>query len=228
MNKNFFSISIIISCIILALSILIISNQDKIFKPKEVPLPEPVNIQPVNESDHILGNPNAPIIIVEYSDFECPYCQVFHKTMQRIMDEFGKEGQVAWVYRHFPIVDSHPNSYTIAMASECVANWEKRESFWAFSDIIFNKTIPKDLSLAEMAIIAEELGMPQENFISCVNKQSHSQKIDLDIEDGKRIYENDAAEFGTPYNIIITKNGIISVAGAAPYDVLKEIILQNL
>ena len=54
-------------------------------------------LAPVTNDDHIRGNPNAPVKIVEYSDMECPFCKRFHTTMQQVMDEYGKDGKVAWV-----------------------------------------------------------------------------------------------------------------------------------
>src|SRR5688572_26470868 len=57
-------------------------------------------INPLSEADHFRGNPNAPIVVVEYSDFDCPFCKNFHETMTQIMDEYGVDGNVAWVYRH--------------------------------------------------------------------------------------------------------------------------------
>ena len=77
-----------------------------------------INIKPVSASDHILGNPNADIVIVEFSDLECPFCKNFHITMQQIMEDFGKDGRVAWVYRHFPLTQLHPKAQVEAEATE--------------------------------------------------------------------------------------------------------------
>ncbi|KKQ77558.1 MAG: Sodium/proton antiporter, partial [Parcubacteria group bacterium GW2011_GWA1_38_7] len=61
----------------------------------------------ISDSDHVRGNPDAPVKIVEYSDTECPFCKRFHSTMQEVMNEYGKDGKVAWVYRHFPLDQLH-------------------------------------------------------------------------------------------------------------------------
>lgn len=84
------------------------------------------------EGDHILGNPEAPIKIIEYSDFECPYCKVFHVTLNKIVTE--SNGNVSWVYRHWPL---HQNSFEKAVASECVAQIKGNEAFWKYSDLLF-------------------------------------------------------------------------------------------
>lgn len=89
-------------------------------------------IEPVNDSDHLLGNPNAPVLMVEYSDLECPFCQRFHPTMKQALDEY--EGQIAWVYRHFPLDALHPNARKAAEASECVAKVAGNDKFWEFID----------------------------------------------------------------------------------------------
>ena len=97
------------------------------------------NITPVNENDHIRGNPNAPLVIVEYSDFDCPFCKTFHTTMQQIMDEYGPTGEVAWVYRQLPLTSLHPSAAHIAEASECVAELGGDEAFWKFADMVFGE-----------------------------------------------------------------------------------------
>ena len=77
-------------------------------------------VRPVTREDHIKGNPDAPIKIVEYSDFECPFCKRFHDTMNEVMSEVDN-GQVAWVFRHFPLDQLHPvKARAVAVASECV------------------------------------------------------------------------------------------------------------
>ena len=69
-----------------------------------------IDVAPVTDKDHIRGNPNAPIVIVEYSDFDCPFCKNFHETMNQIMEDYGLNGNVAWVYRHFPRAVNAPTN----------------------------------------------------------------------------------------------------------------------
>ncbi|MEZ4200396.1 MAG: thioredoxin domain-containing protein [Candidatus Paceibacterota bacterium] len=95
-------------------------------------------MNPITADDHILGNPNAPIMIVEYSDFDCPFCKAFHEVMQQIINEHGVTGEVAWVYRHYSINGSHPNATTLAVASECVADLGGNDA-WKFIDLIFGE-----------------------------------------------------------------------------------------
>lgn len=94
-----------------------------------------VKIRPVTSDDHIVGNINAKIVIVEYSDLDCPFCKSFHNTMHRVVKE--SNGDVAWVYRHYPITQLHPNAYQKAEATECA--WEQggNTAFWKYADKVF-------------------------------------------------------------------------------------------
>ena len=96
-----------------------------------------VNIKAVSDSDYILGNPNAPVKIVEFSDLECPFCKRFHATLQQVMNEYGKDGRVAWVYRHLPLESIHPQARPLAEGSECVAELGGNDAFWEYADLVF-------------------------------------------------------------------------------------------
>ncbi len=88
-------------------------------------------MRPAREDDHIRGSADAEVTIVEFSDFDCPFCQRFHPTLERAVEEY--DGRVAWVYRHFPIEQLHPNAPALAVASECVAKLEGNDAFWEFA-----------------------------------------------------------------------------------------------
>lgn len=96
--------------------------------------PALTSIPKVSEADHLRGSANATIVLVEYSDFECPFCQSFHPTMTQIMAEYGD--RVAWVYRHYPLA-FHPQAQKAAEASECVAKLSNDETFWQYADSLF-------------------------------------------------------------------------------------------
>lgn len=113
---------------------------------KEDRNPMSVPINPVTLDDHIIGDINAKIIIVEYSDFECPFCKVFHKTMHEVIKNSG--GEVAWVYRHFPIPGLHPKAFHEAEATECAWEQKGNDGFWKYADKIFDIT-PSNNGLLE-------------------------------------------------------------------------------
>ncbi|MFA6257325.1 MAG: thioredoxin domain-containing protein [Candidatus Paceibacterota bacterium] len=101
----------------------------------DVPLKK-APITPVSIDDHIVGDlNNAKLVIVEYSDLECPFCQRFHGVMKQIVAE--SDGSIAWVYRHFPLVQIHQNAFNAAMASECAVAQKGNDAFWKYADRAF-------------------------------------------------------------------------------------------
>lgn len=98
--------------------------------------PVDTEMRPVSRDDHILGDINAEIIIVEYSDLDCPFCKVFHNTMHQVVEK--SEGKVAWVYRHYPIPQLHPNAPKKAEETECAWELGGNEAFWKYTDKVFS------------------------------------------------------------------------------------------
>jgi protein-disulfide isomerase len=92
------------------------------------------NVDPVTNADHLRGNPEAPVIIVEYSDIDCPFCQRVHPILASIVED--RPDDVAWVYRHFPIPSLHPDAPAKAEAAECVAAQTDNETFWEYLDLL--------------------------------------------------------------------------------------------
>jgi len=95
-----------------------------------------VKVSPVTAADHLRGNPDADVKLVEYSDTECPFCQRFHATMLQVMAEYEKGGKVAWVYRYFPLDQLHSKARHEAVATECAFKIGGIEKFWAYLDTI--------------------------------------------------------------------------------------------
>lgn len=181
--------------------------------------PSPV-VEPVTEDDHIRGNPNAAIMIVEYSDYDCPFCKNFHDTMNRIMDEYGVDGKVAWVYRHFPLVQLHPNAPRIAEAAECVAELAGNEAFWTFSDLIFNERQTNEATdISRLPEFAETAGADRNEFELCYNSRKYQDAIAQDVDAAIA-----AGGRGTPHSIVIVgdQQGVIN--GAQPYSTVKQIV----
>ena len=115
------------------------------------------SVAKVTRDDHILGDINAPVKIIEFSDPECPYCKRFHTTMEQIIAEYGKGGQVAWVYRHFPLDSIHPKSRKEAEAIECAGEQGK---FWEYTSKIYEVTPSNNkLDPNQLYKIAIDLGL---------------------------------------------------------------------
>jgi len=92
-----------------------------------------LNVDPVTEKDHIQGSADAPVVIIEYSDTECPFCQRYYETLKQVIS--SNKDKVAWVYRHFPL-DMHPRARKEAEALECAAELGGNEKFWEYMDMI--------------------------------------------------------------------------------------------
>lgn len=181
------------------------------------------SVKPVDADDHLRGNPDAPIKIVEFSDLECPFCKRFHFTMQQVIDNY--EDQVAWVYRHLPLTSLHPKAFKEAEATECAAELGGNGAFWAYVDRIFEITPSNNgLDLDKLPEIAEEIGLDRGEFETCLNSGRHASGIDEDMEDAAN-----SGGRGTPYSVMIV-NGeqFVPINGAQPYESVKLIIDQAL
>jgi protein-disulfide isomerase len=180
-----------------------------------------IEINPITNKDHIRGNPNAPVKIVEFSDTECPFCKRFHQTMKQVLDEYGKNGQVAWVYRHFPLDTIHPKSPKEAQATECASELGGNDKFWAYLDRLFEVTPSNNgLDLKELPKIAAYVGLEKERFIECLNSGKYSQHVSSDASDAI----NSGGQ-GTPWSIVIAPNGKkFPLSGAQPYSAVKQLI----
>lgn len=221
MNKVFIPISIVVSGLIIAGAIYLTTRQQE--APTSAGEDVELAIAPIDKSDHIMGNPDAEIVIVEYSDFECPYCKGFHATMNKIMEEYGPTGKVAWVYRQFPLVQIHKAAQPAAEASECVAKLGGNDKFWAFSNDII-PAAPQSLSTEGLLAAAIKVGINESEFKACLASDYPKQEVAKDVADGNAIAKVDK-QFGTPYNILISKSGGQTVIkGNQPYANVKGAI----
>ena len=178
------------------------------------------NIAPVTAEDHIRGNPNAPLMIVEYSDFDCPYCKSFHVTMQKIIEEYGPSAKVAWVYRHFPLTSLHPSAAYIAEASECVAELGGNEAFWKFSDMVFGERGTNDLTdVSLLPSYADAAGVSITAYEECVESGRNREKVEEDAANAQMIGAR-----GTPHSIILVGDQKMPINGAESYEQVKILI----
>lgn len=181
---------------------------------------EAKKVPPVTDSDRINGSKDADILMIEYSDFECPYCEKFHPTANQAMDEYGDK--IAWVYRHYPL-SFHPRALPAANASECVYHLAGNDAFWKFVNTVFGnqeKYLPDD-GLAEAAVAS---GANKSDFQSCFSSSKYQNDID-----NMQTAGTNAGITGTPGIFIINKKGgIWLVPGAVPYEMLKATIDEAL
>ncbi len=175
-----------------------------------------VKLVPVSAKDHLLGSRSAEIIIVEYSDIECPFCKIFHNTMNQIMKDY--DGQVAWVYRHLPIPQLHSKAIKEAEATECVAELGGNLAFWQYLDKLFETTGSNDsLDLAQLPILAKAVGVNEQAFNTCLSSGKYTEAVKASAAEG---FASGAR--GTPFSIIM-KDGkqVGSINGAEPLANIK-------
>lgn len=177
------------------------------------------NIKPITNADHIKGNLDAPVKIVEFSDLECPFCKRFHPTLQQAVDEY--DGQVAWVYRHFPLDQLHSKARKEAQATECANELGGNGGFWAYTDKLFEITPANNgLDLSLLPQIAGDIGLDRGKFEECLNSDKYEQHIEDDYQDAIA-----SGGRGTPYSVVIAPNGkTFPLSGAQPYSAVKSII----
>lgn len=185
------------------------------------PVEEAKDVDKVTKSDHIRGDlGKAKVALIEYSDFECPFCKQFHATAQQAVDEY--DGQLVWIWRHFPIEQLHSKAPKEAEASECVFELGGDTAFWKFADRIFEVSPGNNgLDLTTLPDIAEFAGVSRSEFQKCLDSGKQAKKVQEGYQSGVR-----AGVSGTPGNILMNlKTGQTQlIPGAVPLDSLKTAI----
>jgi protein-disulfide isomerase len=182
---------------------------------------EPVKIS--IDNDPIIGNPNAPITIVEFSDFQCPFCARFHtQTLPSLLEEYIEQGKVKLVFRDFPIQSIHPNALPASVAAECANDQNK---FREMHDALFenqnswNRLETVD-ALSLFSKYASEMQLDQESFDSCLTSGKHIPEIQNDLSDGR-----DYGVTGTPgFFVGNDQIGFVELKGAQPFESFKKVI----
>ncbi len=167
----------------------------------------------VTSDDHVKGPENAKVTLVEYSDFECPYCAKHKETVDQIVEKYGN--QVRVVFRHFPL-SFHPNAEKAAEASECAAEQGK---FWEMHDKIFAANDAGTMSVDKWKEEAKNLGLNTKKFNECLDSGKYADNISDESASGAA-----AGVEGTPATFV---NGEL-VSGALPFDQFKQIIDSKL
>ncbi len=186
-----------------------------------VPPPQAAVVAPkIGPEDHVRGDKNAKVALVEYSDLECPFCKTFHKTALQVMDEY--KGKIKWVYRHYPL-SFHANAQKEAEASECVADLGGEDAFWKYIDAIYERTTANGTGFAldKLAPLAVEMGVNEAKFTECLDSGKNTQKVKDQMAQGSK-----EGVSGTPGNILLEiKSGkTVVIPGAVPLDQIKPSI----
>lgn len=173
----------------------------------------------LTDDDHIRGNKDAEIVLIEYTDFECPFCAQFHPTTAQILEDYGDK--VALVYRNYPL-EFHPNAQKAGEAGECVAKLGGDDAYWKYADAIFAKNDELGGKISPEAITeaAQTAGVNMTNFQTCLDSGEMAQVVKDDMAEGAA-----AGVQGTPGTFIVTKDGAQElIPGAYPLAQVKTII----
>ncbi|MES1934321.1 hypothetical protein T35B1_17031 [Salinisphaera shabanensis T35B1] len=167
------------------------------------------------ERDHILGDPDAPVSLIVYDDFECPFCKRHQDTIKRVPDLY--EGRVNVVLRHLPLAMHNPVAQDEALLSKCVAREGGNDAFWQFVDSVFEQSggNGRGLSRVAMDTVLSDLGLEPQAVRDCVdsNRDALIAEIDADIQDASVVGVR-----GTPGNVIINNDSgkAVRLNGARP------------
>ncbi|MEI6480311.1 MAG: thioredoxin domain-containing protein [bacterium] len=211
---------------------------------------EALNVAPPTSTDSILGNLNADVVVIEYSDTECPFCKVFHNTMQQVMNQYGKDNKVAWIYRYMPLDSLHKKARKEAQAVECAKQQGGNDTFWKYVNEVYSRTNSND-SLPETSLsqIAKDLKLDMTKWTTCLTTDATASVVAAQEQTGV-----DAGVQGTPNNFLVFKKPlsdnqinnlitafakypegtirisddgkIVNLGGAMPYN-LMSIVIDN-
>ncbi|MEX2405678.1 MAG: thioredoxin domain-containing protein [Candidatus Paceibacterota bacterium] len=175
----------------------------------------PISAEELKDTTHIFGNPDAPITIVEFSDYECPFCSRLHPILERVVAE--NPDTVQWRYRHFPL---HREAPRTSRAAECIARMAGEEAFFDFSAAAFDNM--RSLGPEYYAQEAARHGIARSDLESCMAEDAIQEIIQKDLALARA-----SGGRGTPHNVIISPNGeMLAVPGAIPYEQWTSIINQ--
>ena len=183
------------------------------------------NGRAIDDTDLVTGTVKSKVVLVEYSDSECPFCAQLHPTIKKIEDEYASK--IGFVYRYFPLTQIHPNAFEEARAIHCVgksSDATKRQEY--INQLFTYKLDKKNMTLAkgQKELMAKGVGINEAQFAACMQSQESSDAVNASIQDGIA-----AGVQGTPATFVLLKGKkgyeVISlVDGARPYEYFKAVI----
>lgn len=213
--------AIVLAGLIIAITVFLVRTE----APPTLGTGSPELARPVSPADRIIGNPEAKVVLVEYADIDSPFSKQFQATMQQLMSEYAAGGEVAWVYRHFPLLDQHAGAASHAEAAECAGFLGDDDAFWRFIDVM-QAAAPGEsqFPVEGYASVASQLGLPQAAFETCLSDGRFTKKVYDDSTNAMQ-----AGAKGTPYTIILVDGQKpVGIQGALPYEDMKRVIQESL
>lgn len=202
-------------------SAAVVGAPSKVAPSPSAPSAGVTDMKALADDDAYLGKENAPVTIVEFSDYECPFCKRFYdSTLPQLKSQYIDTGKVKFVYRDFPL-SFHQNAHIEAEAAECAKDQGGNTAYFKYHDEIFKRTTSNGLGIAvdQLSVIAKNVGLDVTKFNTCLNSGTFKSEVDKDIQDGVS-----AGVQGTPGFII---NGKF-VSGAQPFSVFQQVIEAEL
>jgi len=170
----------------------------------------------LTKNDYVRGDPKAKFVLIEYSDYECPFCKRFHESVLSFLENHNG---TAFVYRHFPLEQLHQQAKAEAIAAECAGKIGGSEAFWQFTDAIFTNTTSNDgLDLTQLPTYAAEAGVDLKAFQNCYDNEETATRVQKQAQDGAKYGVQ-----GTPGSFLInteTKKAVF-IPGALPPEQLE-------
>jgi protein-disulfide isomerase len=179
------------------------------------------NLRPVGPDDHILGNPAASVMIVEYCDIDSPFCKQFQKVLEQVIAKDGATGDVAWAYRHLPVANQYPNSENEAEAAECVAAAGGTNAFFAFIDAL-QAAAPGTATFdpSGYGAVVTNLGLDAGAFSKCLSAGTYAKRVADDADNALA-----AGGTGAPYTVLLVKGmQPIPIQGALSYTQFNALV----
>lgn len=213
--------AIVLAGVIISLAIYAVRTDES---PK-IGAGSPELVRPVTPEDRILGNPEASVKLVEYADIDSEYSKEFQATMQQVMSEYVGGGQVAWVYRHFPLLDQNAASASHAEAAECAGFVGNGDAFWRFIDAL-QAAAPGEsqFPVSGYAAVAQSLGLPVAEFETCLQNGRFTKKVYDDSTNAMQ-----AGAEGTPYTVLLIEGQEpVGIQGSLPYEDLKKLVEESI
>lgn len=175
------------------------------------------------DDDPVLGDKNAKVTVIDFSDYECPFCKrYFDSTFSQIKKEYIETGKVKYVFRDLPL-SFHANAHKEAEAAECARDQGGDEAYFKYHDEIFKRTTSggTGLALDQLSVIADNLGLNSETLQSCLDSDKYKDEVDKDITDASKV-----GATGTPSFFIgkTTSDGMITgtpLIGAQPFSAFQ-------
>jgi len=174
----------------------------------------------VTSADHVLGSNSAKVTLIAYSDFQCPFCQRFHPTALKLVNDY--KGKVRLVFRTFPLSSIHPQAQKAGEAAECVASLKGNDAFWKYADLLFqNQDSLGDALYADLAV---KVGANKGAFQSCLSSGKFAAKVKASEAEGAS-----AGVQGTPATFVVAADGSTELMGGAlPYEQAKSYVERAL